>query len=360
MLNCMVLDIKLVFHNWSVKIALVLTLLSFLFMTETFVKEAEEMSRIPIGMIDEDHSFYSKRLIQQLQNIETIKIYESYSYVDLNKMLKEGTIMAFFEIPLGYGEKVKEGTAKDLLKMKYAKGNEVAKILSDVVVGEFLYDICMSRSFFVYQGLDLDDKRDQEGYITYIDKIKEDEIFEFGFIIDVVNRNEQEQTITIHNSLLYHQITMAILSIMISFLLLFIVEGIVVPRGSEIEKRLRLCLGKRRFWFGHIVFLNLLLAVISIFCSIFFFCIGLLSTWNQVLYFVFTLFVYSWIMTLFWILLKRWVLYSTIYQMIGSFIILLFGGIGALGVILKNLLFILKFIPNYWLIQIITDILLLE
>lgn len=372
MVDIFVISLKRILFNKTIRIILLCIFLVSMYLTYVMASNAQTKSSIPIGVLNMDDTTEGWELLNQIKQIQVFSVYEE-SRENLNILLKEDKIQAVFIINKGYEKAIKSGRVNGLVTLLYKENNSGVKILSDIFAGEMLKNICLYKSFLLYDASVLNHK-DQiesnnpsydtlEQYIAYVKDLEERED-SFAFDIKVNKTGGRSVSSKLDNSLLYIHVLSGILTMLISLLGLYIVLPYVMDKEEGIRKRIRLGTETK-----HSLFLldlytmtsgfSLLLCFNLVLCICFYFSIP-----------QFTLLHGVWLFILFW-------LYSAIvipggmiigilagkvrtYEGIGIVVALLFGilGIGSMftGFIKNDLLNISKLVPNSWFINGFIDI----
>lgn len=116
-------------------------LLIGLLITQLFAA-AQKGIKIPIGMVDEDGSDFSKYMIESLQKNPLLSVIV-LGRDEIERGIKDQEVEAVYVIAKGTQAKVNRGDVKKLLTMVYLDGNNFAIMLSDIVSGDVLDEICL-------------------------------------------------------------------------------------------------------------------------------------------------------------------------------------------------------------------------
>lgn len=323
----------------------------FIFVLSSLNLQAFEKSSIPVGIVDEDQTGYSKELILGLHDLSSLFVYEG-NLKEMESLLLDGYIHSIFVVKQDYEEKVKRGDTKELVTVYSGKEDKMAAILSDMIAGQMLEKICYHKGEKVYDSLgrstkeyaDYAKKNGEKGETTFV--------FDTKYILLDQNRSQQE---AVDNALLYQQMIAGMIGLLLSFVLLFSFAPLQMEReqGLTSRKKLSSCTAFSQMAGNYLAglvpttFLCLLVSLVfvignqkisfskigSFFCLFFFFAAAM-----GVLFFGLGKFTKSVLQ----------------YQIIGAVILLLLGIIGFIsifeGLLPEGFSWIMK-TPNAWMIK---------
>ena len=241
-MEILLLRIKLIRKDIIMMGLLLLSIALFAFMLRSLTVSSEELSSLPIGIVDKDHSNSSKELILGLQKVETLRIIEA-DEKELNKQLLNEMITSYFIIEKGYEDNLKAGNLKDILTMNYKEDNKSVSIISDIVAGEMIYPISLFKSFHYYEKLVPEEQRlSLEQYQAYMQELVETSTdFDFGFQINYNNPlKDIKESETITNGVIYRQFIFGILGLIMAFLAMFILSQTIKEKENGLETRLNI------------------------------------------------------------------------------------------------------------------------
>ena len=241
-MEILLLRIKLIRKDIIMMGLLLLSIALFAFMLRSLTVSSEELSSLPIGIVDKDHSNSSKELILGLQKVETLRIIEA-DEKELNKQLLDEMITSYFIIEKGYEDNLKAGNLKDILTMNYKEDNKSVSIISDIVAGEMIYPISLFKSFHYYEKLVPEEQRlSLEQYQAYMQELVETSTdFDFGFQINYNNPlKDIKESETITNGVIYRQFIFGILGLIMAFLAMFILSQTIKEKENGLETRLNI------------------------------------------------------------------------------------------------------------------------
>jgi len=103
--------------------------------------EVEIKSRI--GIVDEDNTFLSERLVERLLEDKTLLVLYLDSDEAMNKLIDE-SVTGLYTIKKGFSDKVESGQVESLIKIQYLSDNYIASGVTDIITPYFLYDVLKS------------------------------------------------------------------------------------------------------------------------------------------------------------------------------------------------------------------------
>jgi ABC-2 type transport system permease protein len=324
---------------------------------------AEDMSTLPVGVVDYDNSNNSKQLVLGLQKVETLRIVVE-DEMELQKLLQDEMITSIFVIEKGYEEKLKVGNLKEIISMYYKKDNKAVSILSDIVAGEMLYPICFYKGLRYYEKIPFKEtKLTATAYERYmVNLVGSSGDFDFAFHL-IYETPEKMVNVgrKVSNSVLYNQFIIGILGILVAFIAMFLLSGTVKEKEIGVEVRLhisRFQLLKRDT--GNLLALFVTEGFFAIlFTGIIF---GQLKSRDGGLWIsaYSLLLLNAFVLGAVLLLIAKIIKKMHIYQVVSSVLILLTGGFGFYYLLTgfyqgyaDNMV---KIIPNSWFIQGFTDI----
>ncbi|MBH1939688.1 ABC transporter permease [Mobilitalea sibirica] len=362
-ISIFLLRMKLICKDFTTLASMTTSLIIFSIIIHALSVSVEEQSSLPIGILDKDKSVESEELMERLNNVTTLKLISNEDE-ELHKLLLDEMILGLFVIENGYEEKLKRGDINDIITMYYLEGNKSASILSDIIASEMIYPISFYKSYRYYDKIPFEGRKHTKAeYEAYLEKLfTGSEDFDFAFDMKYINPDiEVSSEKVISNSLLYNQLIFGILGILIAFIAMFLISQTVREKEMGIGYRLRItrfqpykqdvgnflalifCEGSVALIFSSLIYSRLETKELSLFISSF-----ILILLNAIVF------------GGFFIVISKLVKSIILYQLIGSIIILLLGGLGFYRLLTGFYQTIadrfLKFIPNNWFIQGFTDI----
>lgn len=359
----LLMRLKLIRKDLTTFIVFIGSILLFALMIRTITLSVEDLSALPIGVVDYDHTDSSEELIEGLKKIETLRITE-LNEKKLIDMLKDELLFSVFVIEEGFEEKLKDGDLKDIVTMYYKKNNKSATIISDIVAGELIYPASFFKAYKHYEKLSFEGKKHSfSEYKEFIDNlIREGSDFDFSFDIRYASpANVTAGEDAISNTILYNQLIFGILGILIAFIAMFILSQTVREKEIGIEVRLRIS----RFYFlkrdlGNLLALLFCDSIISLIMTALIFMQHKSTDIKLWLSAFLLLLINAMALGTFMLLMSKLMKRIAVYQIFCSILILFTGGLGfyhlLTGFYDSGLENIVKFIPNSWFIKGFTDI----
>jgi ABC-2 type transport system permease protein len=357
------LRMKLILKDVITVAVLFVSVVIFALIVRSMTVSAEDLSSLPIGVVDLDHTKSSGDLVSGLKKVETLRIMEG-SKEKLQKLLMDEMIQSLFIIEQGYEEKLKSGELDEIITMLYKKDNKSASILSDIVAGEIVYPASQYTGYRYYETIAYEGKKLSEAqYLNYINElVKDSGDFNFAFQLNYKNPGEQASSEnSISNSVLYNQFIFGILGILIAFIAMFILSQTVREKEMGVEVRLKVSrFGILKRDFGNLSALLIWEGALSLLFTVLIF--GQLHSKDLGLWMsaYLLLMLNALVLGLVMLLLTKVIRKMLVYQIFGSVVILLTGGVGFYYLltgfyqgIMENSI---KIIPNSWFIMGFTDI----
>ena len=359
----LLLRLKLITKDTITIATLISSILIFSIIISGLSSSAEEQSALPIGIVDYDNSSESKALLTSLHRVPAIRLVDG-DESKLQKLLLDEMVNAVFIIEEGYEKKLRMGRPQEVITVYYVDSDRASSIISDIVAGEMLYPISLYKSIRMYEGLDYDrEKLSADEYEDYISNLLENSTdFDFAFRMIYANpdRSVTEEE-PLSNSLIFNQIIFGILSILVSFIAMFLISGVVRDREMGVAERLKISkYHSLKLDTGNYCSVILVESGIAIlFSGLIYRQLGI-EDYRLYLSACLLILLYAMLLGGIFLLIAKVVKSIIAYQMLCTILILLMGGLGfyrllsGLSEVLSEGL--LKIIPNNWFIQGFTDI----
>ena len=225
----MQLRLRLFVRNRMICAVIFLAAISFFLLIRDFNLQAQNRAAIPIGVVNEDQIDHtpttaSTQLLHGLSESSSLLVYEG-TQNELEELLYDGYINCIFVIKQGYEKRLLAGETKELITVYEGQDDSLAMIISDIVAGEMMYQICLARGIQIYQNIPPGEngKHSYKEYQQYAKQLLESEKFDYSFSIIYVDTGQivQEKK-ELNNSLLYRQILAGIAAMFYSFVILSI------------------------------------------------------------------------------------------------------------------------------------------
>lgn len=178
----------------------------------------EEKSRILVGVVDEDGSEFSQRVISRLKALDGYEVTEG----EKDKLLlelAEGSYAVVCVIKKGYEEKVMGADTDDLVYVYETQ--QKALLFTDVLAGAMIQEICSAKSYLTFAGY-MKEKNGvyletPEEYRTYMETYFSDSMFDFSFDVEYVSVDGEESKKP-GNDIIYLQAILATAALILGFL----------------------------------------------------------------------------------------------------------------------------------------------
>lgn len=201
---------------------------------------AVSASRIPVGLVLEDDSRYALELKDKICSNDCLEIHEG-SFEYLTTLLKDGYINSIFVVNKNYGEALVQGKTVNLINVYSCRDDRISVLLQDIVAGEMMYEVCVNKTLETYMDLKPphdDTVHSEESYISYAESLKNDESFDFSFIIETESVGASKSA-QVENALVYRQVIMGILALLLMLTAFCICNVIAGEYETQIPKRLK-------------------------------------------------------------------------------------------------------------------------
>ena len=351
------LDIKLMLKNKAVIVILAVISAMFLLLLKSFSAEISEKSNIPIGMADEDRTELSKTFLENCQKQEGISVYAD-KRENLEQKLYKNEITGYFVIKPGFQENIKKGNVKNLIESYAYESTSFSGIVSDILAGEIMSELCLASTWNMYAGLEpAQSKFNREQFYSYIRQLKEDSSYQYAFDIQFADYNKTEQGKTVFRyQLIYEQIELGIISMLFSIIAMFLVWSIMENPKAQIQKRTGLLsIPAPVFAIGDTASAGFVMAVYTICGSSVMYLMTHSFHGGGFLRVIATGIVFSFGITFVFWCIRKVVKSNTAYQLTSYFFIVLMGAVSMLSIFSPELEKIAVLIPNQWFMKGITD-----
>lgn len=167
--------IKIFFQKkWLVFFSIVFPIIFFIFFSFIFTNY-DDVNKIPIGLINEDQSVMSTRIINALKDNDALKVI-SEDPLESDKLLKNNRIEAIFIFKEGFEEAIMTTTFDQSIQLIYLDKSSIGPTLGDIIASEVITDLAIYKSAntgLIYEKrYDLNDIFDQIVYTgkAFVDK----------------------------------------------------------------------------------------------------------------------------------------------------------------------------------------------
>ena len=171
MINIIRNRLKIIFQDRLLWALFVFVFVFFALILNNFIEYINTGSKMPIVVIDEDDSDYSKSLLKKLDNQDSLYIINTNDDNGF-ELLKDGKAEALYYIPKGYQDSILNMNYNEIVKVYYLEGSTAGKVISDIFASEMLYDICTVKSLnLLEQIISLKNKEETERIIQEAKRI---------------------------------------------------------------------------------------------------------------------------------------------------------------------------------------------
>lgn len=238
--------LKIMFRSKSVIISYVVALIITAIISISFFEAAEEKSGIMIGVNDLDNTELSREFVKRLHNNRSLLVVEGDTD-ELIERLKDNELMSVFVIEKGFSDKVYAGNAEKLMTDYHLNLRSNVSLLSDIVLSEILDEICFVECRNRYHEFaDYYDIMTDEEYKKFAEEVYAtlDKTFTFDFkVINVTDKAETDSDLD--NSIIYKIFNVAIIGVLISFIVLFAANTIIMDKGYKTNLRIYTSMANR-------------------------------------------------------------------------------------------------------------------
>lgn len=335
MLKCIsvhaLLRVRLFLKDRMTLFVLSVSVLGFLFCMADMNRGAEELASVPVGLVDLDRSEKSGELKDRLDALEALSV-KCGTYEELAALMEDGRIRCILEIREGYGERLYAGKSRGLLGVYYGEDDRVATIVTDIVAGEMMYDICQAQAYLTYEDLPAGekDKYSRQEYEAYAASLVGGEDFDFAFAFRFVGEGGQERKTGIKSSLFYRQVAAAVAALLFALLQMSALSGQCLEREAGISRRRHLAgLSRGAEFLGSMVACTVFSMLPA---AVFAVCVAAgVGEWKKFSPVFWTSVLFSVMMALFYYLLAELAPGLFTYQVAGTVVLLVFGICGFCG-----------------------------
>lgn len=176
---------------------------------------AEERSAVPVGLFVADDSEEAALLAEKIRNTPSLYVYEE-SLDDLKELLLDGYVNSIFIVEEGYGDRVRNKDVDDLVTVISGKDDQMSVMISDIVAGAMMYEICLNKSYRLYKDSLPTNALDKQQYSEYIRKLYDSNDFAFNFEAvykDPKVKKIEERQVT--NGMIYKQMIAGMLAMLL-------------------------------------------------------------------------------------------------------------------------------------------------
>jgi len=235
MLNLLNLRLKIMFSHKSFWIIYALITFLVVILVSQLYNQVDQGVKIPVGIVDEDNSKFSEYVVDRLKEnhfIDAVML-ESAS---IESYVKEQKVEAVYIIKENAEKKVVEGNLKSLIEVVYLDENYFTMMLTDILSGDFLDEICLiiaSRYYNLgYKEL-VDENYKSDIYNEVYREGQNFDSVEDNYYLNIELVGDNNQNLEFYNqSIVLEKMTIGISYIFIAFFILF--EGLHILKDREL------------------------------------------------------------------------------------------------------------------------------
>ena len=200
---------------------------------------------MPIGLFVDDDSEEALRLAEKMRSTSSLYIYED-SLDELKELLLDGYVNSIFIIEKGYGEKVRSTDVDNLVTVICGKDDQMSVMISDIVAGAMMYDICLNKSYRLYADSLPTNELNKQQYSDYIWKLYDSHDYAFNFesvYRDPKVKKIEERQVT--NGMIYKQMIAGMLAMLLCLMAFVSCNCFCIEYENGVAYRLREFPGSR-------------------------------------------------------------------------------------------------------------------
>lgn len=359
------MNFKNLFSNYMVLISMFILMVILSLVCTGLIREYEDKSSVPVGIIDEDNSELSKSVMEKLSNLEGILLVPGNREA-LDEKLRDEEIYAYFIINKGFETSVNACDYSKVVQMVYLGQNQFVSILSDIFAQAMMKDVVLKEGEKLYQTFkNYEDLIYKTDYHDFMEKkyANSEESFAFQYQYYNVTGKNLGETKAINNTLISTEMFLALGGIFLSFFIMQLL--FCMDKKVSVLKRTHISYGS--WWLIEVAdLLTILIAevVMTTLVTGYLFTSLSIELGSYLLSLMGLLLVFLLATTLLFVIFKKVISSKIIYQFVGFLIIFGLGGLSILMFLsqlkIDWMAVLAKKIPNYWFIDGITAIILGE
>lgn len=242
-LNLLNLRLRIMFNHKSFWVIYgLITILVTILVSQLYL-QVEKGIQVPVGIVDEDQSEFSRYVLDALGENELITIV-NLEEDEIEDAVEDQSVEAVYIISKHAQEKVIQGDLEELIEVVYLDENNFTMMLTDILSGDFLDEICIMIASRYYI----------EGYNQYVaeenltifnevytegHQLKNVNSENYYLSIELVGDNNKELEFY-NESIVLEKMTIGIVYVFIGFFILFKGLHIIRDRNTDVYKRLKL------------------------------------------------------------------------------------------------------------------------
>lgn len=237
-LNIVKCRIKLLLSSKIIIILLILMVGLFSMLVGTLYKEADDNSRIPVALVDNDKTDVSNNIANNMKDDKILKVTMSNRDDALND-LKNGKLEVVYVIKEGLKDSIINEKYDEIVDAYYLESNTVARFLSDIFAEKILREVCLTKSINMLD-LALDDNKYtskesilSDAYDYGISMQEYEKNNQYYIKVNLVDSNKKDIDIEdIDNNIVYKKMIIGIIISFTAFFLLFASISIVKDKET--------------------------------------------------------------------------------------------------------------------------------
>jgi hypothetical protein len=353
------INIKLFFQKRLLVLATLLFPVLFYIFFSIIFTNYDDVSKIPVTVIDEDHTIVSTQVMDNLTSNMALKIV-SADYKEAVKLLDNNRIEAIFILTKGFEDKIKHSDYTEAIQLVHLDKSAIGPALSDIIASEVMMSVAVYKAanesllFETTHGYEeLFRKTEAKGL-----QLVEDSFFDMGVNSTVLTPHAQLEEEFDVSTLLKINTTLGYSLIVFSFSLMFS-NGHLIDQW-QLKKRLIMSGYKSIHFFiselATIIITGILIVIIMIAITI----MGLgLTNISTILTIATTLILHILFMSQLILVLTTVMKDKTKYQSIIAPIIFILGLLGgafwSTELLSDSVIVIAKLSPIYWSLELIKN-----
>jgi len=243
LLNLLGLRLKIMFNHKSFwLIYLIVTILIAILVSQLYL-QVEKGIQIPVGIVDEDQSEFSKYVLEALGENDLITIVD-LEYSQIEEAVKDQQVEAVYIINKNAEKKVIQGDIEGIIEVIYLDENNFTMMLTDILSGDFLDEICIIIASRYYVDGYKEYVSDQELPIfneVYTEGHQLKNVNSENYYLNIKLVGENNKELSFYNqSIVLEKMTIGIVYVFIGFFILFEGLHILRDRNTDVYKRLKI------------------------------------------------------------------------------------------------------------------------
>lgn len=259
------LRLKLYWKDKATVTVFLLVCFCFLFCVFDLNQNAEEKAALQVGIVNLDEGTEGQKLMERLDRVPALLV-QTGTWEELEQSMMDGYLRCILEIHPDFSKKLEKGSCKRVITVYHEEGDNVSAVISDIVAGEIMYELCLSRAYRTYEKLPEYERQKytREEYADYTASLLDREEFDFAFEFEFTDTTGKTEKQGLDNSLFYRQAVAAAACMLMTLLQFTAMSGVMLEKEQGLHTRSKLiCIS-----FGAGMAGNLLAAaILSMLCS---------------------------------------------------------------------------------------------